>query len=64
MSGSLYFSSITVSDSAAYHCTVTVDGGAESRTSPAYNLVVDTSPSEYFFFTIKPSISVSLRVDL
>jgi len=46
-SGSLYFSSVTSADDAAYYCTVSIEGGGtESRTSAAYNLIVDTSPSE------------------
>ncbi|KAF6038307.1 CNTN3 [Bugula neritina] len=45
-SGSLYFSSVTSADDAAYYCTVSIEGGGtESRTSAAYNLIVDTSPS-------------------
>ncbi|XP_067932128.1 contactin-like [Watersipora subatra] len=42
-SGSLYFSSVNDYDSAAYHCTVSVEGGRESRSSPGYNLIVDTT---------------------
>lgn len=47
-SGGLYFSSVTKSDVARYYCSVSLNGGTVSRTSAAYNLIVDTSQGDYF----------------
>lgn len=45
-SGALYFSAVFASDANDYSCAVSVEGGDETRNSPRYPLVVDTSASK------------------
>jgi len=49
-SGSLYFESVSGSDAADYHCSVSIeDGGTESVNSAAYRLEIDEGSSKFIY---------------